>query len=309
MLLCVTPNPAIDRTAVVADLQLDGVNRAISVHVAAGGKGVNVARAARTLGEPVVCAGFLGGDHGSLFTALAANEGLPGHWTRISGETRSCMILLDPAHGHNTVINEPGPVVADSDWERLNQTLADLAARASVVCLSGSAPPGSPLPRYAELLTRLKSRDRPLWVDVAGQPLLLARDSGGVCLKVNRDEAGVLIGSRLTSAEDAANCARTLVGGGAPTCVITLGEEGAILASGAGCWQATVPPIQHINAVGSGDSFLAGAATAQSRGEPDAVRLAWGVAAGAANAASSGGGGFTRAAFDALLARVTVRAI
>ncbi|MFN8377200.1 MAG: 1-phosphofructokinase family hexose kinase [Anaerolineae bacterium] len=307
MLLCVTPNPAIDRTAVVSNLRLDEVNRASTVHVAAGGKGVNVARAARTLGENVLCAGFLGGDHGTLFTALARREHLPGEWTTIDGETRSCMILLDPTQGHNTVINEMGPTVADEAWRQLIETVTTLSERASAVCLCGSAPPGTPLPRYAELLVRLREKKRTVWVDVAGEPLESARRTGGICLKVNRDEASVLAGRALDTLADIAQSAQMLVADGAPICIVTLGGEGAIMATEAGCWHATLPPIRRINAVGSGDSFLAGAATAQMRGESDESMLAWGVAAGAANAVSSGGGGFTYASFHALLGKVNVQ--
>lgn len=306
MLLCVTPNPAIDRTAVVPGLSLDQVNRASSVLVAAGGKGVNVARAAQTLGEAVLCAGFVGGQPGSLFTTLAEREGLLGQWTPIAGDTRSCMILIDPVQSQNTVINERGPTVSRDDWDRLVTTVLEHASDASAVCLCGSAPPGTPLPCYTELLARLRQRNITVWVDVAGEPLELARQTGGICLKINRDEASALSGRPLPSLADVAQYARTLARAGAPVCIITLGEEGAVLASPSGCWHAILPPIQRVNAVGSGDSFLAGAATARVRGESDATALAWGVAAGAANATSGGGGRFTRETFDTLLRQVIV---
>ena len=307
MLLCVTPNPAIDRTVVVANLRLDDVNRAETVRVAAGGKGVNAARAARALGEPAICAGFVGGEHGALFTALATREGLRGHWTAISGETRSCLILLDPARGDNTVINEQGPVVTRGDWDRLIERVLELSTSATAVCLCGSAPPGTPLPCYAELLARLGKTGLPVWVDAAGEQLALAKQDGGVCLKVNRDEARALTGRRLAEVGDLAQAAHDMVNEGATMCVITLGGDGAVMASASGCWHATIPPIPRVNAVGSGDSFLAAIATAKSRGLPDANALSWGVAAGAANAASTGGGGFTREQFDELLSRVTLQ--
>lgn len=306
MLLCITPNPAIDRTMVVADLRLDAVNRAQTVHVAAGGKGVNAARAAQELGEPALCAGFLGGVHGALFRALAASEGLDGRWTPIAGETRSCLIILDPARGDNTVINEQGPSVTYDDWTRLIQQASALSADASAVCVCGSAPPGTPLPCFAELLATLRETERPVWVDATGDLLAIAKQAGGINLKVNRDEASALAGRSLGEIADVAQMARDWVSEGAPMCVITLGGDGAILASGCGCWHATAPAVQRVNAVGSGDSFLAGIAVASGRGMPDLTALSWGIAAGAANAASSGGGGFPREMFYALLSRVTV---
>jgi len=66
MILCITPNPAIDRTLIVPKLALGNVHRAQQVIVAAGGKGLNVARAIRTLGGESLCMGFAGGYSGRL---------------------------------------------------------------------------------------------------------------------------------------------------------------------------------------------------------------------------------------------------
>jgi fructose-1-phosphate kinase PfkB-like protein len=71
MILCLTPNPAIDRTLVVPNLTLGKVHRASETIVAAGGKGLNVARAIRLLGGESCCMGFAGGHSGHLFADLA----------------------------------------------------------------------------------------------------------------------------------------------------------------------------------------------------------------------------------------------
>ncbi|MGL4650104.1 MAG: PfkB family carbohydrate kinase, partial [Caldilineaceae bacterium] len=103
--------------------------------------------------------------------------------------------------------------------------------------------------------------------------------------------------------------ARDQVKNGAATCVITLGGDGAVLVSPLGAWYARPPAIQRVNAVASGDSFLAGLMAAGRRGLPLPTGLAWGTAAGAANAAHGGGASFTRRQFKALLAGVIVEPI
>jgi 1-phosphofructokinase family hexose kinase len=306
MLLCITPNPAIDRTLTVDHLQVDAVNRASKCRVAAGGKGVNVARAARTLGEAVRCAGFAGGDHGALLAALLEREGLPTTMTPIAGETRACTILIDPATGHNTVINEPGPTVTSEAWDDLLTDCASLAPHTDGFAVSGSTPPGSPLDQYQALLELLRGTGQPVWVDVAGAALAVAAQIAGLSLKVNRDEAAALAGHPLSSIEAVVAAAHARVRTGAAACIITLGHQGAVFASPDGVWHAHPPAIQRVNAVASGDSFLAGLMAAQRRGLPDDVALAWGTAAGAANAAHGGGASFTRGQFDVLLAGVTV---
>jgi fructose-1-phosphate kinase PfkB-like protein len=80
---------------------------------------------------------------------------------------------------------------------------------------------------------------------------------------------------------------RQLLRAGAALVVVTLGSQGALAVAAAQAWHAGIPPIQTISTVGSGDSFLAGLAVAQLRGEQAPAALAFGVACGSANAMSS----------------------
>ena len=66
MILCLTPNPATDRTLLVPNLQPGIVTRPTRTIVAAGGKGFNVARAIHLLGGQAICASMLGGHAGRL---------------------------------------------------------------------------------------------------------------------------------------------------------------------------------------------------------------------------------------------------
>ena len=129
MILCISPNPALDRTLVVDNLAAGGVHRAAQTLLVADGKGLNVARAARAFGELSTCAGFLGGSTGKQVAALAALEGIATLWTEIEGETRTDVIIVDSSSGDSTVINEPGPTVTARDWERLHTTVMAEAVR------------------------------------------------------------------------------------------------------------------------------------------------------------------------------------
>ncbi|HVQ54303.1 MAG TPA: PfkB family carbohydrate kinase, partial [Thermoanaerobaculia bacterium] len=140
--LCLTPNPALDRTLTVPDLQLGTVARAPSARVAAGGKGVNVARALAALGTEALCMGPIGGASGRILADLAAAENLDAAWTWCDVETRSCIILVDPAARQTTVINEAGPLLQPGDWNRVSAEVLARASEARAVCLSGSLPPG-----------------------------------------------------------------------------------------------------------------------------------------------------------------------
>jgi fructose-1-phosphate kinase PfkB-like protein len=175
MLLIVTPNPALDRTMVFPGLRLGAVLRTAEVIVAAGGKGLNVARVARTLGQPALVCAPLGGLTGELVAQLAEAEGLPARWTRHrAGETRTCVLLVDPAGGDATALNEVGPPLAEADWAAFAADVRGLAPGAAMVLISGSMPHGVAPERLGELVAALGALGVAVLVDCSGPPLAAA---------------------------------------------------------------------------------------------------------------------------------------
>ncbi len=308
-ILCVTPNPALDRTLEVPNLRPGSVMRATSERVAAGGKGVNVARALSVLGAEARCMGPLGGANGRILADLAAAEGLPAAWTWCEVETRSCVILVDSASRQATVINEVGPRLVARDWSRVCADVIDQAALARAVCLSGSLPPGIPPEGLADLCRSLVRLGQAPWVDSSGAALAALLSAPGLRLKINREEAQEVLGLSLNNVAACVGAARRLLRLGMDTVVLTLGAEGALLAGAEGCWHAASPAIETSSAVGSGDSFLAGLVAALTSGRDQPEALCWGVAAGSANALANGGARFSREQFDAALARIAAATV
>jgi 1-phosphofructokinase len=306
-ILCVTPNPAVDRTLEVSGLLPGAIQRAASGRAAAGGKGVNVARALAALGPKARCLGPLGGANGRLLADLAAAEGLEAKWTWCDVETRSCLILVDAAEHRVTVINEPGPPLSAEDWRRVGADVLALAPEAAAVCVSGSLPPGVASDGLAALCRALVEAGQSPWVDSSGAALAGALSVAGVRLKINREEAEEALGVTLKDAASCAAAARRLVERGMSAAVLTLGADGAVAAAEAGCWHAEAPPVESASAVASGDSFLAGLVAALAAGHALPEALRWGTAAGAANALAGGGARFSREQFDSLLSRVRAR--
>jgi 1-phosphofructokinase family hexose kinase len=313
MIVAVTPNAALDRTLVVPGYGRGGVFRPQEQITAAGGKGVNVARAAVILGSDAVCAGFVAGHSGRLLVDLLRAEGLPARWTALhpddSRETRNCLILVDPDTGQVTVINEHGPTVTIADWERLIADIGALASSSGAVALCGSLPPGSPLDAFAALIGQTNASGTPVWVDTSGGALRAALIPGAH-IKINHEEAAALLGVDVPQTPQAV---ADVAGGiqrvtGAPV-VITRGADGALYFDGVTALLATPPRVKAASAVGSGDSFLAGLLVALQRGDApaDALRLA--VGAGAANAMSVGGARFTQTDAQHLAAATRITAL
>jgi 1-phosphofructokinase family hexose kinase len=305
-ILCVTPNVAVDRTLSVPGFAAGGVWRARDVHAAAGGKGLNLTRALLRLGRPVLCVGPLGGHAGRQVAMLAEAEGLPARWTWIEGETRISIIVVGNG-GAATVINEPGPALAATDWVRFVADVATAAAECAAACITGSLPPGCPAGGLAQLIAAAGGKGRPIWVDTSGAALVQAVAAAPSGIKINGEEAAALLGRPVSNTAEALLAAREMLPLGPNIVAITIGGGGAVLASSAGDWQATAPSIDPVNPVGSGDCFLAGLVTglSEGRGEAEALRLA--TACGAANALTAHAGEIEPARVERLALQVVVR--
>ena len=307
MILCVTPNTAIDRTLIVPGFRAGEVLHAERALVVAGGKGLNVARAIRLLGGEARCAGFLGGHSGRLFAELAEREGLRGAWTWIAHETRTCVIIVEPKNGQATGIYEPGATVSLEDWARLQADVLRESTETSAVCLSGSLPSGVPPKAFADLIASLGAADRRVWVDTSGAALQAALTAAPFGIKVNSSEVGAILGREVHGVAVALEAADELRRAGTALVVLTLGAYGAVLVSETERWHAQPPPVRTMSSVGSGDAFLAGLVTGLEceSGFSEALRRA--VAAGTANALSAGGGQFAMADFNRLLRETAIR--
>lgn len=305
MILCITPNPAIDRTLILPSLTLGKVHRVERLIVAAGGKGLNVARTVRILGGEPFCMGFAGGHSGRLLADRAKTEGLNASWTWTDSETRTCTILV-PSTGEATQIDEPGAPVLGSDWKRLREDVRKHIPAASLVCVSGSLPPAPFTEDFTELLQMLVDAGKQVWVDTSRAALDAALNFPRTCIKVNGDEIGRALGCEVNDVTTAKQALAMLGDRGLAACVITLGSSGALLAAREGRWHAQGPVVRVVSTVGSGDAFLGGLVCALDRGMdwPDALRDA--IAAGTANALSAGGGQFTLQEFRELREQIHV---
>ena len=306
MILCITPNPAIDRTLLLPSLTLGNVHRAQRIIVAAGGKGLNVARAIRNLGGEPLCMGFAGGHSGRLLADLAQSEGLASSWTWTNSETRICTILIAQA-SDATLINEPGLPVSTSDWEQLLQDAHRQVTSAGLVCISGSLPPNSSTEDLQRLLNLLVDSRKQIWVDTSGPALSTALTQPGICVKVNGKEIGEILGVEIRGFDSARQALNRLSEQSLTAAVITLGAMGALLATNDGRWHAQPPDVDVISTVGSGDSFLGGLVRALDAGRDWPEALGDAVAAGTANALSAGAGQFELETFQLIRNQIDVQ--
>ena len=287
--LVVGPNLAIDRTLSTNTFRPGHEVDVAEVAVTAGGKGVNVARALRALGFDATLLGLLPGRMGDAVVGLLADEGIALLGVPVAGELRSAFIIHERG-GRATVLNEPGPELAEQDWLAY-EAMADAALdeHAIVVCV-GSLPPGAPDDAYARIVTKARERRCPSVVDASGSVLLRALDEKPEIVCPNLAEAEAVLLGATSEAVDApveararsVAAARSLVDGGARTAIVTAAAAGAAIAE-AGRRQVrwvSAPAVTVANPMGAGDAFAAGLAVALARELPpgEAARFAVAVA-------------------------------
>jgi 1-phosphofructokinase len=294
MIVTLTPNPSVDRTvALTSELVRGAVLRAQSVTSQAGGKGVNISRAAVAAGVPTIA--VLPAEKNDPFVLELLSGGIDCRPERPTGPVRMNLTITEP-DGTTTKLNSPGATADHDSLDRLAAALQHRAQHASWVVLAGSLPPGAPDDWYATLVQSLRRTTAKVSVDTSGDPLtaLAARlsDAAPDLMKPNGEELASLTGADPEAIEAdpaaAAAAASVLVGQGVGAVLATLGAAGAVLVTAEGAWHATPPPTTVVSTVGAGDSSLFGYLLGDLRGAEPAERLRLAVAYGSAAAGLPG---------------------
>jgi 1-phosphofructokinase len=303
VILSVTLNPSVDRALFIERLAPGDTNRVLRTETDAGGKGINVARVAAELGAETLCLGLLGGPTGRFIRHVLDAEGVGHDFTRIEGETR-LNISVETADGSApTTFNELGPSISPKEYQSVQNSITERAASARFVSMGGSLPPGIPADAFASIAKMTAGK---AIVDADGESMRLALGERPFLVKPNRHEAERLLGTTIASRDDAMGAAEQLRARGAIIAIISLGGEGAVMATSEGNFSARPPRVDVVSTIGSGDSLIGGFLYALERGmQPDDC-LRWGVAAGAATATTSGAEICRKPLVEELLGQVVV---
>lgn len=292
-IVTLTANPSFDRTvALPGPLERGAVVRVEAMTSQAGGKGVNISRAA--VGAGIATVAVLPARADDPFVRELEAAGIDCRTSDPAGDIRVNLTLTEP-DGTTTKLNGPGAPVDRTHLDDLAATLARSAADGAWTVLAGSLPPGAPTGYYADLVALLRGVSR-VAVDTSEGPLAALVDglpaSAPDLLKPNAEELASVTGSDPDHLETdpglAAKAARTLVDRGVSAVLATLGGRGAVLADATGAWYAPAPPTTVVSTVGAGDCTLFGYLLGDLRGLAAPDRLALAVAYGSAAAGLPG---------------------
>ncbi|MBA2342817.1 MAG: 1-phosphofructokinase family hexose kinase [Thermoleophilaceae bacterium] len=316
MIITVTLNAAIDRTLAVPSFRLGRRHRAVEQTAMAGGKGVNVARALKALGQPVIATGVAGGPTGTRIIEQLTEEAILNDFARIREESRTSTAVVDPTSGEQTEINERGPAVSESELGLFVDKLLYLAKGAEVCVFSGSLPGGVAPGLYADLIEELKRLGVTAVLDAEGEPLRLATRAGPALVTPNELEAEELVGHEFADDDDRRSALAEIAEMGARDCLLTLPNGAlALVADDAEprpqrkLYRATLEPGEPVSAVGSGDAFLAGYVAARYGGASAEDCLRSAVACGAESTRHFGAGVLEPKEVDRLRSEVEIETV
>lgn len=309
MIVTVTLNASIDKAYYLNSPVIDGtVHRVSVVDNSAGGKGLNASRAITTLNYPVCATGFVGGNNGRYLVELAHKDGITSDFIYTEQETRSCINILEP-NGQSTEFLEPGQPVLTKDFLAFKAKLAELAKNAEVVTFNGSIPKGISTANYKELIEETMAAGIPCIVDASGSLLTSCIDVLPTMIKPNTDEISQLLGRKVSTEDEIINAAQELYKRGIKIVVISLGAQGALMASEEGTFRATPPKIEVINPVGAGDTLVGSFAVALAQEKPTSECLVFALSCATASCLSAGTGRFDQGVAAKIQKQVSIKKI
>ncbi len=251
-----------------------------SLKLVPGGKGANQAVAMARLGASVTMAGRVGSDPfgAQLLKALQAD----GIDTRLvvvdAGEASGVAFIFLAPDGDNAIVVASGANMrVGADTQQMGE-IYQAIARCSALVLQLEIP----LETVKNLIAAGQRAGVPVILNLApAQPLPWNILRQLTALIVNETEASMLSGQRIDSLEDARIVAKVLSGHGIPIVIVTLGAQGALLASPGPTGETHIvyqpaPKVQVIDTTAGGDCFSGAFTVAYTEQQPlqDALRFA-----------------------------------
>jgi len=278
-----TPNPALDVSMSVEEMQPEEKLRTDTPKREPGGGGVNVARALKRLCCPDAKAIYTsGGVIGQLYEQLLKDEELEQHPYQVKNNTRESIMVTDKQKHNLYRFVTPGGELEEGEWQGFLNLVPEYG-EADYLVASGSLPPGAPDDFYARLSQKARERDIRLLLDTSGKALENIKNSGAYLLKPNKNELSELVGRELKGDEDYFQAAEEMIQNyDVEVLVVSLGAEGAILASADGIEKLSAPKVEKRSSVGAGDSMVAGIVSKLIEGKKIKQAVLYGLCCGSA---------------------------
>jgi 6-phosphofructokinase 2 len=281
-IVTLTMNPALDVSTDADVVRPTDKVRCGTARYDAGGGGINVAKIAHVLGAPVSAVYPAGGPTGEVLTDLLVQDGVPLRRVNIAASTRESFTINEIGTGLQYRFVLPGPRLSFVEQQQCLAELRETASSARFVVASGSLPPGAPVNFYQQVALICRDLGVRFVLDTSGGGLRHIT-SGVYLLKASVRELRECAGRELVTESEQLSAAHEIIDcGRAHAVVVSLGSDGALLATSRESLRFPAIPMRALSGVGAGDAMVAAITVGLSRDWSLSKAVRYGIATGAA---------------------------
>jgi len=286
-IVTLTLNPAIDGAAEAEQVRPIRKIRTWAERYDPGGGGINAARVIHELGGSALAVYLSGGATGPILDDLVRASGIESRRIPIGGHTRISHTVHERATGLEFRFVPEGPSVTEEEWRTCQSMLESIDG--DYLLASGSLPRGVPSDFYAQVAAVAACKGLRFVLDTSGEALRQAAGKGIYLIKPSLGELEDLIGRKLPAPQDQDAAVRDLIASGAAEIIaLTLGRDGALLATRNTLLRIEGVKVTPKSAVGAGDSFLGAMILGLAQGRSVEEAFTLGMAAGTAAVLTAG---------------------
>ncbi|MFW6251736.1 MAG: 1-phosphofructokinase [Halanaerobium sp.] len=262
MIKTLTLNPALDKTIIVENFRLNQLNRIKKVHKDAGGKGINVSKMLKNMGESSTAAGFLGGAAGDYIKKELEKFEIETEFVKTAEETRTNTKMVDPVNNTFTDLNESGAHISAANIEELKRSLFADLKKGDILVLAGSVPTGVADDIYFQLISSAKESGVKTILDADGPLFREGIKAAPTLIKPNEHELSLHFKQEFRDLKTMIRKAAGLLDTGIEMIMLSLGKEGAVFITAAEKYKIEPLKLNVKSTVGAGDAMVAGLAYA-----------------------------------------------
>lgn len=284
MIYTVTLNPSLDYFVTVENFVLGKTNRTASEQMIPGGKGLNVSMVLKNLGMESTALGFVAGFVGREIVSSMNTMDIESKWIMLEEGNSRINVKIKNIEG--TEINGKGPEVPKAKLEQMMDIVKAMKAGDYLV-LAGSIPSSMPDSIYKDMMASVVDKGVEVIVDATGELLMQVLAYKPFLIKPNNHELGALFGVTIEERSEVIPYAQKLQEAGARNVLVSMAGKGAVLLAEDGqVFEMDAPKGALVNAVGAGDSMVAGFLTGWLESKDYKKAFEMGVCSGSASAFS-----------------------
>jgi 1-phosphofructokinase len=260
MIKTLTLNPALDKTIILENFRVNHLNRIQKVHKDAGGKGINVSKMLKNLGQESTAAGFLGGAAGEYIIKEVEKIGIKSEFVQTEAETRTNTKMVDPLNNTFTDLNESGAAVTSVQILELKEKIFADLNKNDILVLAGSVPQGVKTDIYQKFIAAANQKEIKTILDADGELFRKAVQASPTLIKPNEHELELHFNEEFNDLKTMVRKAESLLKTGVEMIMLSLGKEGAVFITADKNIKIEALKLDVKSTVGAGDAMVAGLA-------------------------------------------------